>query len=66
MAVPVSAQIDCQIAQSSAITSVGDAWRYLLLNGKVLGKKHNLPPNEIILSSYIMIVVASSFYFDNI
>ncbi|KAF5375353.1 hypothetical protein D9615_008027 [Tricholomella constricta] len=49
MAVLPNAQIDCQIMHSKVVTSVGDAWRFLLLYGKDLAAEHNIRPDELIL-----------------
>ncbi|KAG6845153.1 hypothetical protein H0H87_012949 [Tephrocybe sp. NHM501043] len=43
------AQVDCQVVHSSSFERIADAWRYLLLNGKELGAKHDVRPDELVL-----------------
>ncbi|KAJ7482313.1 hypothetical protein B0H11DRAFT_2022664 [Mycena galericulata] len=49
VAVPPGQQIDCQIVHETALTRMGDAWKFLLDNAVDLGKKWNVPPESFIL-----------------
>ncbi|GLB44663.1 putative thioesterase thiol ester dehydrase-isomerase [Lyophyllum shimeji] len=49
LAVPTKGEIDCQISHWSAVAHVADAWRFLLLHGKVLAVEHNIKPEELML-----------------
>jgi len=50
MAVPPSSQVDCQIVHSSTIVDIANAWRFLLFTGKELATRHDLNPEDIMLS----------------
>ncbi|RDB19620.1 hypothetical protein Hypma_013247 [Hypsizygus marmoreus] len=49
IAVPPNAQIDCLVIQSSFISHIGGAWRFLLLDGKDLAMKYGIKPEEIMM-----------------
>ncbi|KAJ7778459.1 hypothetical protein B0H16DRAFT_1846800 [Mycena metata] len=49
VAVQPGTQVDCQILYQTVLTSMKDAWHFLLENAIPLGKKWNIAPQSIIL-----------------
>ncbi|EGO02869.1 hypothetical protein SERLA73DRAFT_176306, partial [Serpula lacrymans var. lacrymans S7.3] len=49
VAVPPHKQIDVMVIHEAVVSSVKDAWRFLLQNGKALAEEGEIMPEELIL-----------------
>lgn len=49
-------QIDCQVEHTTRVKRVRDGWKVLLEHGRALGERYRVPPEELILSAYLLAI----------